>query len=242
MAILQAVSIYNGPNFNLKTKLDLNLIFHKRGEEFGLRLPLFKAPIKIETTNISKTAGVHFVLKETETINLDSPRTPCKYFQENSDYLQCAKTQLSLKLLPLVNCSIAGMAELFENVTMPECRDRSSAASTFLVFLKYSKHFIENSSDFGCHVPCTETNYVYQQHQFHRNSWIEPHEKNSLPEDVFGFGISYSTLLIEEQITAFAYDFGTFLTAAGGNLGLFLGFSCLSVFLTMINYVQQWKK
>ena len=50
----------------------------------------------------------------------------------------------------------------------------------------------------------------------------------------------YSTLNVEEQIESLEYDVGTFWTAAGGNLGLFLGFSVLSVFFSIFDYVQQY--
>ena len=121
---------------------------------------------------------------------------------------------------------------------MPECSDRNSAANTFTQFLKKSRDLIRDSSKFGCHVPCSETNYPSEPFPFHKNSWIEPYETSPLPDDVFIFGFSYSTLLIEEQITTLVYDFGALMSAAGGNLVLFLGFSCLTGFLSLIEYLQ----
>ncbi len=50
---------------------------------------------------------------------------------------------------------------------------------------------------------------------------------------VFGF----KTLQIDEEIETYIYDIGSFLTASGGNLGLFLGFSCLSVLLEIVNKI-----
>jgi len=49
---------------------------------------------------------------------------------------------------------------------------------------------------------------------------------------------------IEEKTETFVYDVGNFLTAAGGNLGLFMGFSCLSIILTFIDKFEHhfsWK-
>ena len=50
----------------------------------------------------------------------------------------------------------------------------------------------------------------------------------------------YFTLNVEEQIESLEYDAGTYWTAAGGNLGLFLGFSSLSVLFAIFEYVQQY--
>jgi hypothetical protein len=47
-------------------------------------------------------------------------------------------------------------------------------------------------------------------------------------------------LLVEEQIERLAYDFGNFLAAAGGNLGLFLGFSCLPMLLGFISIFKKF--
>jgi hypothetical protein len=35
------------------------------------------------------------------------------------------------------------------------------------------------------------------------------------------------------------YDFGGFLAAAGGNLGLLLGFSCLSISLMAVEWMKK---
>jgi hypothetical protein len=42
----------------------------------------------------------------------------------------------------------------------------------------------------------------------------------------------------EERMETLTYDLGNFLVAAGGNLGLFLGFSCFSLMVTFIEYLN----
>jgi hypothetical protein len=48
--------------------------------------------------------------------------------------------------------------------------------------------------------------------------------------------MSYDTFNIEEHIESLVYDASSFLVSVGGNLGLFLGVSCLSVLLALINF------
>ena len=50
--------------------------------------------------------------------------------------------------------------------------------------------------------------------------------------------LSYETLSIEEEEESIVYDVGNFLAAAGGNLGLFLGFSCFSVIISFFKIVK----
>jgi hypothetical protein len=51
--------------------------------------------------------------------------------------------------------------------------------------------------------------------------------------------------LVQKQVEVLVYDFGGFIAAAGGNLGLCLGFSCLSILFTITHWTQkalQWIK
>jgi hypothetical protein len=45
---------------------------------------------------------------------------------------------------------------------------------------------------------------------------------------------------VDEETETLVYDLGTFLAALGGNLGLALGFSCLSILLGIVNYLSQF--
>jgi hypothetical protein len=46
----------------------------------------------------------------------------------------------------------------------------------------------------------------------------------------------YSSLSVEEHFETLVFDSGSLLAAAGGNLGLFLGFSCLSLIFSSLYY------
>jgi hypothetical protein len=47
----------------------------------------------------------------------------------------------------------------------------------------------------------------------------------------------FESLDVEESVEDLAYDLSAFLAAAGGNLGLALGFSCLSIILGSVNFL-----
>ena len=44
---------------------------------------------------------------------------------------------------------------------------------------------------------------------------------------------------MEQRIESLDYDFGNFLVAAGGNLGLLLGLACLPVLLDGLKYLEK---
>jgi hypothetical protein len=55
--------------------------------------------------------------------------------------------------------------------------------------------------------------------------------------------LAYETLSVEEQFETLIFDIGSLLAAAGGNLGLFLGFSCLSLLFSLLDYLARfWKE
>ena len=94
-------------------------------------------------------------------------------------------------------------------------------------------------ANYGCPLPCQQNSYNLKLNYFHKNSWIDTDGKSGIIPDSFSLAVAYNTLIVEERVESLVYDVGSFLAAAGGNLGLFLGFSCLSVFLTLIKFVMK---
>ena len=48
----------------------------------------------------------------------------------------------------------------------------------------------------------------------------------------------YNDFIIEREMETLIYDTGTFFTQVGGNLGLFLGFSCFSLLIGTIDLMK----
>ncbi len=78
-------------------------------------------------------------------------------------------------------------------------------------------------------------NYNLDVRYFHENTMDEK-SNNDEPNFTLYFypGSSY----IEERVESLVYDSAGVLTSAGGNLGLMLGFSCLSVLFAVINWIK----
>ena len=74
---------------------------------------------------------------------------------------------------------------------------------------------------------------------YHVNTWQDVDDDFPKSDDNFLLCLYYSSLMVEERIESFVYDFGNFLAAAGGNLSLSLGFSCLSALLAFVRYLKQ---
>ena len=64
-------------------------------------------------------------------------------------------------------------------------------------------------------------------------------ESESWIDSTFILSIVYSSLFVEERSEALVYDGVSFIAAAGGNLGLFLGFSFFSGVISIIKFIQK---
>jgi len=67
---------------------------------------------------------------------------------------------------------------------------------------------------------------------------MDLNDETSDDGEIFYLLFYYLTLTTEQRIQSLDYDFGNFLVAAGGNLGLFLGMSCLSVLWLLADFLQ----
>ena len=85
-----------------------------------------------------------------------------------------------------------------------------------------------------CPVPCTKTVYEAKHVLYHRNNGAGTEDQDSC----LTFLLRHETLTTEEHVETLMYDTGNFLVQVGGNLGLFLGFSCYSLLLDM---TRIWK-
>ena len=125
---------------------------------------------------------------------------------------------------------------LGKNPPFKACSDNDSASNTQNQYMQIVYNQEKLNWIFACPVPCKQIGYAAHPTYFHRSSLL------NLREDDFKslvlLTIRYETLAIEENVESLVYDVANFLAAVGGNLGLFLGFSCLSVFLSLLNFLM----
>ena len=126
--------------------------------------------------------------------------------------------------------------------TLAPCQDSNSSAKTANQLMEIAFRDGKENWLSACPVPCKQTSYDANIRYFHKSAVIDT--ENSLGENFSDskvmFALGYETLLIEEHAESLVYDVTNFLAAAGGNLGLFLGFSCMSIFYGMIKIIMKF--
>jgi hypothetical protein len=174
-------------------------------------------------------------LTERQTILKVNTQHNCFHWLRD-EFLHCAKKLFLEETLPKINCTIYHYKEFIDPnlVNLPQCNSNTSAAETYNSLSEhfYTFLFYNNSK---CLVPCTQTSYKFELNYYSKNSIFDPLRKEYFSKNNFRLIIFYRKMEIEERTEALVYDIGTFLSAAGGNLGLLVGFSCLSVIFAAID-------
>ena len=127
------------------------------------------------------------------------------------------------------------------NTEMIKCNSREEASQASRKILGMTLAETDNAELIAtCPLPCKQTTYDLNVKAFHANSWLDPNNTTGMVNvtSVTLLNVFYETLSTEEKVETLMYDVSSFLAAAGGNLGLFLGFSCLSMTVSFIQFCK----
>ena len=232
-----------------KTSHDLKMFIHEKGDELWLTgYQVFPFEVASVTLDITKQQNFSLALlsvKEVTSVMHPKPEMTCKDYDVGSDnehakFSQCSKQSLWKNISSQINCSIADIKQIVPtNTTLKECNDSSEALNVYWLYIDLLADFITDPSKFGCPIPCRQTSYQIKINYYHKNNVIlrqQQLETNSSGH--FNLFVYYSSFTVEEKIESLEYDLANLLVSAGGNLGLFLGFSCLSVLFFVIDFFQ----
>jgi hypothetical protein len=132
---------------------------------------------------------------------------------------------------------LSGLTEFLNSTDLKECHNEDSAMETFDFFFEDLLGVETETWLTDCPLPCSQTLFDVSLHQYHINNWPRPVVSKS-GESAVLFSLRYEWLNVQEEVETLMYDTTNFLAQAGGNLGLFLGFSCLSLLLSLIRSIE----
>jgi hypothetical protein len=165
----------------------------------------------------------------------EGTETDFKGFQE------CTRKVVHSIFSGKLNCSISGFVNLAKaKFAKPLCSNHSSAAESYKIMFDFGTQFVQNTEKFGCPKPCNSSSFSVDLNFGHLNSIVDPFSEYDVDINKnYILMFFFQTLDVTEQVETLAYDLSAFLAAAGGNLGLALGFSCLSILLGLLNYLSK---
>ena len=238
----------------VKRKDDLVMYIHNCGDEFWLNWVEFPTDVSTFQLNVKSNKNAIMTtisFAETHTVYMDKDYSPCKDYNAHLDesfkweplnYIECCRKNFQAQLLANISCSIVGLKP-FLNLTskLPECQSKEDAVQMYRAYRSLLKQYQGNLDLLGCPFPCFTRTYNVKWIDFHKNSLIEDtklYEEEFLAQYYY-LTFSYNSFTIEEKVETLVYDIGSFLTSIGGNLGLFLGFSCFSLLVSLIEMLKE---
>lgn len=242
------MDVYGGITFSFKPEHDLKIFIHPKGDEIWFtgfwESPYEIAHVTLEITNRENFSLATLSLREVRSVLHPKPQMPCIDYQAGSDiehelFAKCCKDSLWRHLQALIRCKVADMKQIIPiNSSIPECTNLEDAYKMYWTFNDLLMSFMPNPWRYGCPLPCRQSFYEARIKYFHNNNAILREAHKNLSEGHFTFYPYMSIFLTEEKIESLEYDLTNLLVAAGGNLGLFLGFSCLSVLFGLIEWIR----
>jgi hypothetical protein len=197
----------------------------------------------VDSSNTRWNKAAKAYLDEISTQLLSTAKAPCESYTLQ-DFLECSKNKLRTYTSQNLTCIIFQFSEFFNsrNSDLPHCTNETDASKNFKLFGSDVLYFVNNINSF-CPLPCITQSYSHIIEYFSKFTWIENVSNMvDINQDVFEFTIAYNQFYTEVRMEALVYDIGNLLVAAGGNLGLFMGFSCLSILLTGISHFFKYLK
>jgi hypothetical protein len=151
--------------------------------------------------------------------------------EENELFLSCVREMMRKKVPTNISCTTPPFKNFLPD--MNNCKEKNELINFMNNFAGFFNNIVEKPHSIGCPLPCRQIYYKVTLDYTHKNLF------NGKSFEYFFFQYKYSTLLVEERIESYDYDIGSFLVAAGGNLGLFLGFSCFSILFFSIELMKK---
>ena len=244
----EEVELNSGKTFFLKIGNDLKIFVHAKGDTLWFT-GFWEFPYEVSTVtlDIAKQQNYTFAgleLMEIGLVQYSKPYLPCAnggkgFVEEHELFIQCCKESLWKSIVVKINCTVADMKQIIPNhSTMPECNNRVDADQAYWAFIELLAKFTPKLWEFGCPIPCRRVKYQLKFIYYHKNNLYHPEMMSNFSEGHILFYPFWSPFPEEERIESAEYDLASLLVSAGGNLSLFLGFSCLSVLFGIIDWIQ----
>jgi hypothetical protein len=155
-------------------------------------------------------------------------------------FLNCSKRAIWENLTQESICKVPSYDLYYDSnqKTLRECANEEEGKAAIKKLNNVILSFVSSLDHFGCPVPCEKVTYNFNLNTIHLNSLHFEIPQKFTETDYYLLIVYYRSFMVEKQVETLVYDFGGFLAAAGGNLGLCLGLSCLSILFTF----TQWAK
>ena len=162
------------------------------------------------------------------------------YSEREENFTECFKINIIKIFEDNLVCQSAAIQGLNLSSKTPVCSDKMTSLNATKFVYDGVLNKMKNLDDFKCPLPCTYSTYSVDLVRQHKNA-IMLFGKESDSNDLILY-FYYANLETVVESESLRIDFSTLMSNIGGNLGLFLGFSCLTIYLFILEFVNNRMK
>ena len=213
---------------------------HEWEDAFWLILGIFPMPVEmfeVDMTDFYSFFQLVLRKSQKEVVNKIGRSTCQNYDQKNDSYTGCFQKNLvkyfqskKITCLPSYWESLKPFGNL--EVCQGNKYNESTARGIIRSVRNGFKNFLANKADKYCPKDCKTISYNPKVTKFHIGYSLNHGNWTTLT-----FNAYFADDIVEHTKEYFIFNVGTFLSAIGGNVGLFLGYSVLSVSLWTLNII-----
>ena len=177
-------------------------------------------------------SAADLLLRKTESKIVNKKKRKTCIDNQNESFTQCA-----MKVLPKIfqdngiTCLISFWKALKPYSNMTLCEINQTQAEIYHGKIgSINANFIKKPEDYGCQLPCTSHSFNPKLNTFHN---IETNGTMNLL-------VYFTTTTVEKKEEYFLYDMMNLTSSLGGTLGLLLGYSLLSILLSVVNFLEHF--
>ena len=172
-----------------------------------------------------------FLLKKISTF---SYRT---YSDQENDFNICFKNKIRGLIEKNIKCKTALIHGLNLSSEIPFCPNASVSKQMLSAIVDTFMREMQHFEELGCPMPCSLSPYKAELMLNHENAMeLYTGLKNS---QHFLLYLYYYSMESEVDSESLIIDFTNLIASVGGNLGLFLGFSCLTVYWLLLDLLKK---
>lgn len=235
----EATSFWFDFQIEMLNKHNLQLYLHNPGDEFWFFLEVYPYDLMGHYVAVGDDHRISFIdirVKESKYFAKNTEKKPCATYSSNSEFVACAKSAIVKNLAMNVkfNCTTV-FSRFLTNLPLPKCPTKQMSQDMD-EFVEESFYTLLRAPHFsGCPLPCNQSFYQSTPFIGHKHFF----GKNRKPPDRVNVIIFYETLVSDVTTETFRVDLGVLFSSIGGNLGLFLGFSCFKALLALVDMLKK---
>ena len=158
------------------------------------------------------------------------------YSDREENFNDCFRNKIVKLLEDKLVCQSAAIHGLNLSSKVPVCLDNPTSYNATKIALKNFLNGMQNLDEFGCSLPCSYSKYSFDMVRQHKNAFLLVDGSNETKD--YLLYVYYSSLESVLESESLRIDFSNLMSGIGGALGLFLGISCLTIYLFILEFFK----